>query len=112
MKKLLYGLDIYKAFDEGLTMLENDKYNLDDEPNRLLEYLYYGREGYIVGQWDELFSELDGLEFLKLQRLAIDELACDCKDLNNMNNTIAYILAIIGLANDGIAERIEGHYIC
>ena len=112
MQKLLYGLDIDKAFDNGLSMLENGKYNLDDEPNRLLEYLYYGGEGYDVGYWDELFSELEGLEFLKLQRLAIEELACDCKDLNGMNNTIAYILAVIGLTKDDVAKRIEEYYIC
>ena len=114
MKKLLYGLDIDKAVNKGLDILDAYCIEDDDEPNRLIEYLYYNNKGYPVGYWDELIDdEITTTEFLMIWEYAKDNFNYgQDTDMSEMRDVVAYILALIGLADDRIAKRIEEHYIC
>ena len=104
MSNLLYGLDIDKAVNKGLDILDAYCIEDDDEPNRLLEYLYYNKKGYPVGYWDEL---------LEIWEYAKDTFNYgQATDKFEMRDVVAYILALIGLTNDRIAKSIEEHYIC
>lgn len=114
MSSLLCGLDIDKAFNKGLGILDAYCIEDDDDPNRLLEYLYYNNKGYPVGYWDELIDdEITTTEFLKIWEYAKDTFEYgQGTDMSEIRDVVAYILAVIGLADDRIAERIEEHYIC
>ena len=114
MSNLLYGLDIDKAVNKGLDILDAYCIEDDNEPNRLLEYLYYNKKGYPVGYWDELLDEdINNTEFLEIWEYAKDTFDYgQDTDKFEMRDVVAYILALIGLTNDRIAKRIEEHYIC